>query len=124
MTDFRWLVTLCDAHMTSAARRTPTVKECVREDLDCVCGVHGYKLFAECDYVCDVCGNSEHAEFRASPIKKGVDDAGGRHIRPSLIPSNYDEDECFLPFPTVEPVKPWLPGEISRKKRTTVIKPI
>lgn len=91
--------------MSSAARLTPTLKECVREDLDCVCGVHGYKLFAECDYVCDVCGNSEHAEFRTSPIKKGCDDGdGGKHIRPSLILPNNDEEECFLPF--VAPVKP------------------
>jgi hypothetical protein len=95
--------------MSSAERLTPTLKECVREDLDCVCGVHGYKLFAECDYVCDSCGNSEYAEFRTSPIKKGRDDgAGGKHIRPSPISSNVDE-EYFLPLPTIKEMKDEAP---------------
>lgn len=83
---------------------TPTLRECVREDLDCVCGVHGYKLFAEFDYVCESCGNSEYAEFRASPKKQGCVRTLKeiKQIRPSLVRSIFedDDDEVFVPIPS------------------------
>ena len=89
-------------------RKAPTLKECVREDLECVCGVHGYKLYAEFDYVCDSCGNSDHAEFHASPTKKERDGNVGsieaKHIRPSIIspkvPEPDEEEEYFVSLPT------------------------
>jgi len=62
---------------------TPTVSQCIREDLDCTCAVHGYKLFAEFDYFCDICESSENADFHSSPRNVGLrEEQPCRHIKP------------------------------------------
>lgn len=102
----------------SAQRRqskTPTVGECVREELDCVCGVHGYKLFAEFDYVCESCGSSEYAEFHGGPIKTRK--VVGKHIRPSVISSiSTDDEEVFLRLPYQGGIARTLDGTRWRSK--------
>lgn len=67
------------------AVRAPSVAECVREDLDCVCGVHGYALYAEFDYYCDTCGHSEHAEFRDNPSRAYSSSLKARRIKPEKV---------------------------------------
>lgn len=106
----------------SAQRRqskTPTVGECVREELDCVCGVHGYKLFAEFDYVCESCGSSEYAEFHGGPIKTSCrgKKVVGKHIRPSVISSiSTDDEEVFLRLPYQGGIARTLDGTRWRSK--------
>lgn len=64
----------------------PSLAECVREDLECICGVHGYKLHVEFDYVCDTCGHANFAEFKSSPARRqSVDLAARKRVQPKRL---------------------------------------
>ena len=67
------------------AARTPSLLECIRQEIDCVCGVHGYAVYHEFDYFCDECGNSDHAEFHGNPKNSKVDKESTRRIKPEAV---------------------------------------
>ena len=78
------------------AARAPSLVECVREDLDCVCGVHGYALYAEFDYFCDACGHSENAEFHENPRRIGSSCFKARRIKPEKVKKDRGPRSSFM----------------------------
>ncbi len=76
--------------------RTPTLLECVRQEIDCICGVHGYALYAEFDYHCDTCGNSDNAEFYGNPMTSKAESKKPRRVHPDKVQPGRKESSGFM----------------------------